>query len=93
MKERNITEAADSVDRHSPSAIQCDHLDNLILVISRAFSFFLLHKHFINKKQNSFSGDVNYVIYIAGERKMFLFIYEVFGKQKKKGKRSANHHS
>ena len=31
-------------------------------------------------------GIICFVIYIAGERKMFLFIYEVFGKQKKKRK-------
>jgi hypothetical protein len=30
MKERYIAEAVESVDRRSPSAIQCDHLDNLI---------------------------------------------------------------
>ena len=28
--------------------------------MSRASSFFLLHKHFINKKKIFFSGDVNY---------------------------------
>jgi hypothetical protein len=37
-------------------------------------------------------GEICFVIYIAGERKLFIFIYEVFVKQKKK-KRSANHYS
>jgi hypothetical protein len=37
-------------------------------------------------------GEICFVIYIAGERKIFVFIYEVIVKQNYK-KRSANHYS